>query len=80
MSSRFRLKSGVLVVENVELVDADAIGESDDCVEVAVGVVNSISNIAFLWKREILAMCASQRNDVRGQCSLYRIITSRNCK
>ena len=79
MSSKIRFKSGVLVVENVELVDADAIGESDDCVEVEVGVVNSISNIAFLWKREILAMCASHRNDVRGQGPLYQVVTSSNC-
>ena len=68
-------------MENVELVDADAIGESDDCVEVEVGVVNSISNIAFLWKREMLEMCASQRNDVRGQGPLYQaVVTSRICK
>jgi len=64
VSSKFRFKSGALVVENVELVDADTIGESDDCVEVEVGVVNSISNIAFLWKRDILAICASQSVDV----------------
>ena len=47
-------------MENIELVDADSIGESDDCVEVEVDVVNSMSNIAFLWKKDILAMCASQ--------------------
>ena len=51
MSSKIRFKSGVLVVENVELVDADAIGESDGGVEVEVEVVNSISNNAFLWKK-----------------------------
>ena len=60
LSSKVRFKSGVLVVKNVKLVDADAIGESDDCVEVEVDVVSSISNIAFLWKKDILAMCASQ--------------------
>ena len=54
LSSKVRFKSGVLVVKNVKLVDADAIGESDDCVEVEVGVVNSISNNAFLWKKTFL--------------------------